>query len=474
MAARLVWGILEDGSFVRVEDASNGLSCSAGCPECGEPLSARQGAKRDWHFAHASGAECATAPETALHRLAKNVLATGSIRLPEVLHNGRYGDFVLRESAEHAILSFRPEHPIHGVVLDALLSLETTAGPADLAAEIVVTHVCGAAKIAALRAGGLSAVEIDLSKVERDAPLEDVERLVRRDAPRSWAFFKGEAAAKKKGERLDEARRIELADARLKAWTDRKARMAKGTLWKDPNGTDPKFQSDPAFPAFLALAESGAFDGVEGAHVFRHPPRLIASILLREAVGWGRSHPNGYAFHPREPLFPARGLLGALYDPACDPAWTESGPGRIEERGEIGRGPLAVALDLFERMEPLGRFAPVKILSDDGSRLLTAYWVAAPDGGAEAVSKTVQAAFGPRPTAKARKYFSRLLRESLSVGGLKWISEVSDGTLTPDDAQKLLWKIQLLPGGGVKSVPGRDDINQQVLDMVRPRDAGAT
>lgn len=62
------------GEMVDIADIPSGLSCNCICACCGESLIARKGEVKQWHFAHKSGAECAGALETALHKAAKQVL----------------------------------------------------------------------------------------------------------------------------------------------------------------------------------------------------------------------------------------------------------------------------------------------------------------------------------------------------------------------------------------------------------------
>lgn len=59
-----------DGKLVFIQDAGDGLSF---CSGCGGEMVARQGKIRSWHYAHKAGQVC-TAPETALHCAAKEVI----------------------------------------------------------------------------------------------------------------------------------------------------------------------------------------------------------------------------------------------------------------------------------------------------------------------------------------------------------------------------------------------------------------
>lgn len=58
-----------------VDDVETGLKCNCVCPCCGKEVVAKnQGKKKEHHFAHSKGADCAGARMTALHMLAQNVL----------------------------------------------------------------------------------------------------------------------------------------------------------------------------------------------------------------------------------------------------------------------------------------------------------------------------------------------------------------------------------------------------------------
>ncbi|GEM_PF-1719789 len=63
------------GRLIDIRRAENGFACDCFCFCCNEPLVARQGEKRDWSFAHESGAECVGSFQTALHKAAIQILA---------------------------------------------------------------------------------------------------------------------------------------------------------------------------------------------------------------------------------------------------------------------------------------------------------------------------------------------------------------------------------------------------------------
>ena len=72
-----------------VDDVPRGLECNCVCPYCKVDLMAKQGQKKEHHFAHKNNKNCTGARMTALHMLAQNVLAeTKQVMLPE--YNGNY------------------------------------------------------------------------------------------------------------------------------------------------------------------------------------------------------------------------------------------------------------------------------------------------------------------------------------------------------------------------------------------------
>lgn len=83
MEPLLNYALDENGVPIHVDNVPNGKACGCHCPCCEKPLSARQGQKRQHHFAHIGDHNCKGAYETMLHILAKKVLSeAGQIMLP--------------------------------------------------------------------------------------------------------------------------------------------------------------------------------------------------------------------------------------------------------------------------------------------------------------------------------------------------------------------------------------------------------
>jgi hypothetical protein len=67
---------LRKGAIVTPDVVEKGLACGCVCPACDEPLIANHGMSiKQPYFSHQSGRECEAAYQTALHLLAKEVLA---------------------------------------------------------------------------------------------------------------------------------------------------------------------------------------------------------------------------------------------------------------------------------------------------------------------------------------------------------------------------------------------------------------
>ena len=172
---RLIYG-LHDGDPVRISDVASGLACNCICPECKTPLIARKGPIRQHHFAHRVETDCAGGVESSLHFLAKKVLSTHQsivlpqqeIIFPKERERGRFPQHAFR------VTSAQVETKFGEIVPDVLIDIYGIT----LAVEILVTHKVDERKAEQFRKMGLPAIEIDLSRVDRELPESDIARLV--------------------------------------------------------------------------------------------------------------------------------------------------------------------------------------------------------------------------------------------------------------------------------------------------------
>lgn len=101
--AYLTYALNKDGDLVHIDNVPNGNECACFCPHCKSELCAKNGGsgiKMVHHFAHISGADCVGAIESALHKMAKDVMKeTLSIQLPDRL-DGSHGELLKLDRVE--------------------------------------------------------------------------------------------------------------------------------------------------------------------------------------------------------------------------------------------------------------------------------------------------------------------------------------------------------------------------------------
>lgn len=195
----------------RPSDVAGGLACACRCPACDRALIARNGGnRRRPHFAHHTRTECPGAFESAIHRMAKQLVCesveitlpgwdgTAEMPNPPVLrgnngfvHHGEKIDIAFRRTplrgarVELAVGAFRPDV----VAID---------DDGELLIEIKVTHAVGANKQRLVRSDSHRMFEIDLSRVTT-AEAEDSQRfehlVLHEPRNRIWLSFPQAEAA---------------------------------------------------------------------------------------------------------------------------------------------------------------------------------------------------------------------------------------------------------------------------------------
>lgn len=211
------------GRMIDIADAENGLKCDCRCSCCGDRLVAKQGDFKDWHFAHESGADCAGAYESALHKAAKQILLDEKVvyagkynpmrqAVPDYGHleemDGLYGSVKAIEKFYDLKISDFPNYLNEELFtqLDAAISAcsqkqmklsdvvsergadnsdlrpDITANMEDgspLYIEVVVTHECDDNKIAQLKRLNVPTLEMNLAPLTKiNFTLDDVREAV--------------------------------------------------------------------------------------------------------------------------------------------------------------------------------------------------------------------------------------------------------------------------------------------------------
>lgn len=203
----LPFGQRSDGAIVHVSAVERGLACDCVCPGCGGRLVAHKGERKEHHFQHHSSAPCVGAFETALHKLAKQILDR-ELRLTLPMVGYGEGDDRVIESLGGVFEFDRAELevPFAGFQPDVVLY----RGERRLLVEVLVTHETDLAKQERIAATGLSAVEIDLSNLPRDADIDQVTDALCRTAPRWWLHNERLARARARWE-MQQAEKARIA-----------------------------------------------------------------------------------------------------------------------------------------------------------------------------------------------------------------------------------------------------------------------
>ena len=158
----LKYGLLGD-HLVSIEDVESGLACNCLCPHCKAPLIARKGAQRAKHFAHYRLADCNHGTETALHLMAKNIVAeTLKVFVPYVPKT-EY-DF----SNQGKIITFEKAEMEKALSSSVRGDIILYSGSSYLNIEIKVTHEVDLEKTIELFNLGIPTIEVDLSDIKAD------------------------------------------------------------------------------------------------------------------------------------------------------------------------------------------------------------------------------------------------------------------------------------------------------------------
>ena len=172
----LDFGLDRTGRMRGIDEVEQGLACNCVCPGCRSPLVARKGPVRVHHFAH-QGTSCTTGAETALHRIAKQIVADER----RLVQPGDDVPTVFRDSALPDEMCWPGRRP------DVVLWSDS----APLHVEVTVTHQCDPEKVDAIIRAGVPTIELDLSPAYRRKRLgwtieQLTDRLVHDPRIRRW------------------------------------------------------------------------------------------------------------------------------------------------------------------------------------------------------------------------------------------------------------------------------------------------
>lgn len=371
----LRYGRLPSGDIVPIDAVRRGAACDCTCPACGEALVARQGPVLIHHFAHAGsgGDGCGKGLETNTHVWAKRILGEAlHIRLPDV--KAVIGDRtkMVRRSGDFRFVEATLEQRLEGMTPDVVL---VARDGRRLIVEIRVTHACDQAKIAKIRAGGVSAIEVDLYPLRNSADEDEVRQALLTGAKRSWLFNPAvdtaqvelrreiaaetarkaavqKAAAERTVRRL-RAEPVRRPDA-LKTLKDELVELGLGRLATGARADD-GFTVPGALwkaAALIRLIEEAPSNGAYGQVTVERLEHYVQDCLAPEFRSSSRRRPSLSAMVEAVPDFvpPFRTLEafmetliseGVLYykkgDHWLDPVWPERAEALAEERARQAR-----------------------------------------------------------------------------------------------------------------------------------------
>lgn len=201
---------LREGHIVGVGELSpdkRGLKCECICPMCGGTLLARLGTKKQPHFAHYKATDCdiASAQQTALHLLAKELIAEANgMYFPAVTVSRKevfpFEDYQTREITQRLpmALEYRPAgfHRCSNVILEKKVSdiipdIILVQGEQRVLVEVAVTHFIDEEKQKKIVGLGLPVLEVDLSDLKTDQLNREEIRKRLLDTPeqKEWKFL---------------------------------------------------------------------------------------------------------------------------------------------------------------------------------------------------------------------------------------------------------------------------------------------
>ncbi len=188
----LTYALDQNKELIHISEVPRGLDCKCTCPECGEKLVAKKGTIQRHHFAHLSNIDCPHAYETSLHLLAKKVIEKGCIiHLPEILlESERKAELVGKKSPDKInAYNFKPDFAkIEVAIKDFRPDIVAYKKGIPLIIEIFVTHKVNEEKIKRIKEAGISAIQIDLSSIDREITENEIIKLLKSGCNTKWIY----------------------------------------------------------------------------------------------------------------------------------------------------------------------------------------------------------------------------------------------------------------------------------------------
>lgn len=178
----LTYALDANGRLIHVDNVSTGLACECSCPHCDSKLIAKnRGNCKVHHFAHANGSDCAGAIESALHKMAKEILQEHKTIMLPPTQQDKVGKQVVFRNVESEVfdkeLSLRP---------DCIGRLEKNR---SIWIEFKRTHEVDIKKAGKIISARIDCIEIDLNSYECELDPTKVRNFIESNcASRKWIY----------------------------------------------------------------------------------------------------------------------------------------------------------------------------------------------------------------------------------------------------------------------------------------------
>lgn len=193
---------LRDGQLLFIRNVDSGLACGCYCAGCGKRLVAKKGHIRQHHFAHYEAGLCRGAAESALHLLAKELLAElSTFEIPQYVFDKqrktRRGKLVrhkvlVAKGGTVVIDQVRVEQRDDGFIPDIVIESKGKL----LIVEVAVTNKVARRKSRKLRQRNLPAIEIRLEPADSFLQREDLKaKLQAASSCKAWLFHPDQRTA---------------------------------------------------------------------------------------------------------------------------------------------------------------------------------------------------------------------------------------------------------------------------------------
>lgn len=187
---------LSDGLLVTPEEVPRGLACKCICPGCENPVQARQGTEKVWHFAHTKAEACAGAYEISVHELAKQLIRERKELLLPALQvvvsaRGDRGEILIEQEVVFESQFVHLDDCKVGRRLDEITpDLCGSRKGRQILVEVTVFHRLMPEKRQRLIDTGLASFEIDLSifKTQQASRALVEEAVFKKAANRRWIY----------------------------------------------------------------------------------------------------------------------------------------------------------------------------------------------------------------------------------------------------------------------------------------------